>query len=324
MNWVDYVIIVVAIFYLLEGLRRGFIEQVLELFGFVLTVLITTWTYHFYAGWIVEHTGIKEFVANPLSFLLAWFVYQLIYAVILRFTYPLIPKIIRDALPNRLAGLVPAMLRALVILAIILTVAVSLPVPDKLKNEINSSSIGSQIVKRSGSINGYLEEKFGKQWGDWLTFLTVPSQTEKIVGENERVDLQFTTNQATVDRASEVKMLELVNAERVKAGLVPLKEDGRLTEIARAHSRDMLLFGYFSHTNLQGLSPFDRMEAANISFRLAGENLAKAANVDLAHAGLMRSPGHRANILQEGFRRVGIGVLDAGIYGKMFTQDFTN
>jgi len=324
MNWVDYVILAVMIFYLLEGIRRGFIEQTLELFGFVLTVVVATWTYHFYAGWIVANIGIKEFVANPLSFLLAWFVYQLIYAVVLRFIYPLIPKIIRNAVPNRLAGLLPAIARGLVILAIVLTVAVALPVPDQLKSEINDSTLGSRIVKRSGSINSYLEEKFGDQWGDWLAFLTVPSQTEKVVGVDERVDLQFTTDQTSVDRASEVKMLELVNAERVKAGLVPLIEDGRLTEVARAHSKDMPLFGYFSHTNLQDQSPFDRMEMAKISFHIAGENIAKAANVDLAHAGLMRSSGHRANILQVDFRKAGIGVLDAGIYGRMFTQDFTD
>jgi uncharacterized protein YkwD len=52
--------------------------------------------------------------------------------------------------------------------------------------------------------------------------------------------------------------------------------------------------------------------------------LAYAASVDLAHNGLMRSPGHRANILSADFGQVGIGVIDGGIYGKMFTQEFTN
>ncbi len=82
--------------------------------------------------------------------------------------------------------------------------------------------------------------------------------------------------------------------------------------------------GYFSHENLEGKSPFDRMEAAGIIFKVAGENLAYAATVDLAHNGLMRSPGHRANILEVDFGTVGIGVIDGGIYGKMFTQNFTN
>ncbi len=84
----------------------------------------------------------------------------------------------------------------------------------------------------------------------------------------------------------------------------------------------MFARGYFSHTDPDGKSPFDRIAAAGITYKAAGENLAYAANVDLAHAGLMRSPGHRANILETDFGRVGIGVIDGGIYGRMFTQNF--
>jgi len=40
--------------------------------------------------------------------------------------------------------------------------------------------------------------------------------------------------------------------------------------------------------------------------------------------GLMNSPGHRANILNPNFHKIGIGVIDGGIYGKMYTQEFTN
>lgn len=64
--------------------------------------------------------------------------------------------------------------------------------------------------------------------------------------------------------------------------------------------------------------------AANIRFVVAGENLALAQNLLLAHDGLMNSPGHRANILREAFGRVGIGILDGGIYGLMVTQKFRN
>ncbi len=84
----------------------------------------------------------------------------------------------------------------------------------------------------------------------------------------------------------------------------------------------MLARGYFSHYTPEGLSPFDRMAKANIAFIAAGENLAFAPNVTLAMQGLMQSPGHRANILSKDFGRVGIGVLDAGIYGEMFVQEF--
>jgi uncharacterized protein YkwD len=86
----------------------------------------------------------------------------------------------------------------------------------------------------------------------------------------------------------------------------------------------MLQGGFFSHYDKEGRSPFDRMDDARIAYLSAGENLALAPNTDLAMQGLMNSPGHRANILSKNFGHVGIGVMDGGIYGKMFVQEFTN
>ena len=119
-------------------------------------------------------------------------------------------------------------------------------------------------------------------------------------------------------------MLDLVNRERTQRGLQPLETDGELRLLARAHAADMFKRGYFAHNTPEGLNPFDRMREANIPFTVAGENLALAPTLDMAHDGLMNSPGHRANILNDQFTKIGIGVLDGGIYGKMFVQDFTN
>jgi uncharacterized protein YkwD len=66
------------------------------------------------------------------------------------------------------------------------------------------------------------------------------------------------------------------------------------------------------------------MHAAKISFTTAGENLALAPTIPVAHAGLMNSPGHRANILRREFGRVGIGVMDGGMRGLMVSQEFRN
>jgi len=65
------------------------------------------------------------------------------------------------------------------------------------------------------------------------------------------------------------------------------------------------------------------MKAAGVSYRYAGENLAGAPTVEMAHNSLMNSPGHRANILNANFTKIGIGVVSGGPYGKMFVQMFT-
>ena len=119
-------------------------------------------------------------------------------------------------------------------------------------------------------------------------------------------------------------MLELVNQERIANGLAPLEADPELTEVARRHSAHMLARGYFSHYTPEGKVPFERIREGGVGFRTAGENLAFAPTVKIAHTGLMNSPGHRANILRAAFGRVGIGILDGGRRGLMVTQKFRN
>jgi uncharacterized protein YkwD len=66
------------------------------------------------------------------------------------------------------------------------------------------------------------------------------------------------------------------------------------------------------------------MRSANVRFITAGENLALAPTLQIAHTGLMNSPGHRANILRREFGRVGIGIMDGGMRGLMISQEFRN
>lgn len=324
MNWIDSIILGVLVYYFFEGVRRGFIEQLLELLGFFITLGITFWIYRPIGSFLIAKTGMNLSLAQPVGFLLGWVILQALYSLVLRLTYPYIPYKLRTSVNNHLAGLIPAFLRATIIVSVVMTIAIIMPIPPQLKSEISNSFIGNRIVAKSGIIEGYMNKLFGGDIEKTLTFWTVPAQTEQIIEPNQSVDLKFTTADVTIDLASEQKMLILVNQERVKAGLKPLVSDPRLVELARAHSTDMFAKGYFSHTSPDGKSPFDRMEAAGVTYTAAGENLAYAATVELAHDGLMRSPGHRANILSVDFGHVGIGVIDGGIYGKMFTQEFTN
>lgn len=119
-------------------------------------------------------------------------------------------------------------------------------------------------------------------------------------------------------------MLVLVNQERSARGLPEFVADPALTSIARGHSADMGARAYFSHTNPDGLDPFDRMAAAGISFGNAAENIASAPTVQWAHDALMDSPGHRANLLNPSLRRIGIGIAPKDSKSILVTQAFTD
>ena len=136
--------------------------------------------------------------------------------------------------------------------------------------------------------------------------------------------LNFKVKQPSVRPDLETEMLGMINEEREKQGLKPLVADPELAEVARMHSKDMFRRGYFSHYTPERVSPFDRMKEFKISYIKAGENLSMAPTLGSSHRGLMKSPGHRENILKPVFGRVGIGIMDGGRYGLMVTQDFRN
>lgn len=135
-----------------------------------------------------------------------------------------------------------------------------------------------------------------------------------------------------VDEDAEGAVLRLLNKARQEEGVAGVYIDPLLQEVARDHARDMYLRGYFAHetpecsaggegTPAGCRDPFDRMDAAGVDFDIAGENLALASTVSAAHQGLLGSPGHRRNMLDPDFERVGIGVVE-GPYGLMVAQEF--
>ena len=112
--------------------------------------------------------------------------------------------------------------------------------------------------------------------------------------------------------AQEREMVEYVNQERAKAGLAPLQVDLDLARVARIKSQDMVDNGYFDHNSPTYGSPFEMMRSFGISYRAAGENIAKNRSVIGAHTALMNSEGHRANILNPNFTHMGIGIVENG------------
>lgn len=122
--------------------------------------------------------------------------------------------------------------------------------------------------------------------------------------------------------ANEKQMLDLVNQERTKQGLAPLKVNMEVQKLARMKAKDMIDKNYFSHQSPTYGSPFDMMNRYGVDYRTAGENIAGNSSVQGAHTSLMNSDGHRKNILNSAFTEVGIGIVDGGPYGKMFVQMF--
>lgn len=322
-NWVDLIILIALIFYIIEGYSVGFISSFLDLLSFVFSFAIGLKLYSLLGKGITNILHISTGFANAMGFLISATLSEIILGYISRKVvyHRYFSKInFKGTLLglDRLAGAFVGGISCLILFSFILTIIVALPLSIFLKRSVATSRIGSFLVSKTTGFEKELNNVFGGAVSDTLNFLTVEPRGD------ESVDLNFKTRQLSVDEKAEAEMFAAVNKERTTRGFSLLDSDNRLRAVGREHCKDMFQRGYFSHNTPEGLTPFDRMAAADIGFTYAGENLALAPNVGTAMQGLMNSPGHKANILSENFGTVGIGVIDGGIYGQMYCQEFTD
>src|SRR5205085_11372201 len=117
------------------------------------------------------------------------------------------------------------------------------------------------------------------------------------------------TAQAQFDPALERKLFDMANGERAEEGLPRLAWDEKLAQAARLHAEKMAAQNKLSHRFEGEASLTDRIAAAGAHFGFAAENVAFATYGEDIHQGLMRSPGHRANILSKKPNALGVGVV---------------
>ena len=118
----------------------------------------------------------------------------------------------------------------------------------------------------------------------------------------------------------EKEVIRLINEIRIKNGLKALTQDWQLSRVARYKSQDMKDNNYFSHTSPVYGTPFQMIKNFGISYRSAAENIAKGQATPQAVVNAwMNSSGHRANILNPSYTRIGVGYVSSG---KYWTQMF--
>lgn len=138
--------------------------------------------------------------------------------------------------------------------------------------------------------------------------LIYPGQTVNIPGKDTTVT------------EYEQEVIRLVNEVRKENGLKPLTYDWELARVARYKSQDMKDNGYFAHNSPVYGSPFDMIKNFGISYRSAGENIARGQRTPEAVMNAwMNSTGHRQNILNSSYTKIGIGYVADG---KYWTQMF--
>ncbi|HEX5149918.1 MAG TPA: CvpA family protein [Parafilimonas sp.] len=318
MNWIDILLITIILFSLWAGWRRGFLMGSLELLGWVASVYFGFVFYYYAAQSFEKYIPQLGVWTYPLAFILVIIFARLILSVIINAILSATTVRLHRTPFNHAAGMIPGFINGLIFAIITAALLLAFPISNEVSKTARSSVIAANFAMQVEWLNEKISPVFDKAVNQSINKLTVEPESDEIVS------LPFKTAEFKERPDLELKMLVLLNRERRKVGLHPLLPDTALRKVALAHSADMFERGYFGHLTPEGKDPFDRMREAHIRFYLAGENLALAQTLDIAHQGLMNSKGHRENILRTGFGRVGIGILDGGVYGIMVSQEFRN
>jgi len=317
MNFIDIALILVVLLSVWGGLKKGFVIGSFELISWIGTLLIGFLGYKYVAVLLERFLSLGVWTL-PVAFIITLVLARILLSVIINSILKVTPTEAHYTTVNKAFGIFPGFVNGVIYAILIAGLLMAFPISDKLSEEARESKIASKLAIQVEWFDEKLSPIFDKAISQSMNKLTINPDSEK------SVKLPYSVTAPKVRPDLEAEMLQLVNEERKKENLPALKNDPELTIVARAHSKDMFTRGYFAHVTPDHKTPFDRMRSAGVRYLSAGENLALGKTLTICHNGLMNSPGHRANILDRSYGRVGIGVLDGGMHGLMITQNFRN
>jgi len=318
MNWVDSVLIIIVLLAVWTGWRNGFIIEILGLINWLGCLVLAFLFYPYTASLLTKIFPSLELWKLPLAFIITAIIARILIGIITRNIALTTSAYTNQSLLNKSLGIIPGFVNGIIFAAIIAALLLALPLMDGINSAVRNSVIANKLSVKMETVDQKLSPTLNKAIYQTLNDLTIHTKS------GDFLKLPFKITDAVVDSSLEMKMIDLVNKDRAEHGLSPLIRDEELTKVARQHSRDMFVRGYFSHVTPDGKDPFERMKANDIHFITAGENIALAQTISIAQYGFMHSPGHRANILNPAFGHIGIGILDGGIFGLMISQEFKN
>ena len=205
------------------------------------------------------------------------------------------------------------------------------------------SSLGVSAATTNSKVNNYYNDMASKLLKTGLIMNTekTTSTASNTTATTNTTEISTTTTSAnvtsvdvqglpklptkypiSVQATAETKILQLMNEKRVAAGLKPLTIDNTLVQVARYKSNHMVQYGYFDHINPDGTKWTNWLQTIGYKYTTTGENIAYNTYdaVELFNQ-WWNSPGHRANMMNASYTKVGIGVIQGN--GKyMGTQTF--
>ncbi|MCX8008467.1 MAG: CvpA family protein [Patescibacteria group bacterium] len=317
---VDIGIIFMMMYFAFKGWRQGYMYLLASVLSFVISFILAIRYAGDLSAFFQDITGIEHRLFGFSVFFFVAFIIEAITSEILSRLLSTVRIQIISHWVNKILGAVIAVAMGMTLISLFAFVAFHVPIRGFIKESLRSSFIVSKMIAVLERYGGPIPDMLRRSAKELTSFITVKTGSRDAI----ILDISVRQDRLSVDSVSEEQMLTLVNQERRIVGIQNLKPDQSLQVVARSYAKQMLFERFFSHYDKEGNDVSYRLSRYGVQFFLAGENLAYAPDLLSAHEGLMNSEGHRRNILDPKFQRIGIGIIDAGFWGKMVVQVFTD
>ena len=227
---------------------------------------------------------------------------------------------------NKLLGGFVSLLVSNLILTLIFTITSIISVPQFFEDTIENSNLVSFYTDTSGTPQQALELITGTDLIKVVSRIKdLTGKSSVVVGEQGCIEIpKYSLSNLSNNNEQKDELYELLLTERSNQNLAPLELSEKLSNIALNYAYVMYQDGFWCHKNPKnGELVGDRLSKQGFPYIDIGENLALSSSVRSGHISLMNSESHKNTILDNEFKRVGIGIV-SGPLGLIIVQIFSS
>ena len=321
-QYLDMFLYIFMVYFLILGWKKGAIFQFFYLFTLLIAVALSfRYSYQigaYISSWLNSNLQLSEVFGGVLIFVAV--------LTIASFLLNLLSNRVKKAdLGSKALGAAISLLVSNLILTLIFTATNIINLPSYFQNSVSESNLANFYVSPEGSPQQTLEIIIGTDLlkvVNRINYLTGKSTV--VVDDDGCLEIpKYNVSNLQSRQDLSIEIFNLLSLERQNENVDGLELNQILSNVAEAYAYEMYTGGFWCHQNpSNGESVNERLSKVGFPFTTVGENLAIASTVRSGHQSLMQSDSHRNTILDNEFRRVGIGIV-SGPIGLIIVQVFS-
>lgn len=321
-QYLDIFLYLFMLYFLILGWKKGAIFQFFYLFTLLIAVALSfRYSYQigaYISSWLNSNLELSEVFGGILIFVAI--------LTLASFLLNLLSNRVKKAdLGSKVLGASISLLVSNLILTLIFTATNMINLPNYFQNSVSESNLVNFYVSPEGTPQQTLEVVIGTDLLkviNRINYLTGKSSV--VVDDDGCLEIpKYTISNLQTRQDFSLEIYNLLSLERQNENIDGLELNQYLTNVAQAYAYEMYTEGFWCHQNPKnGESINDRLAKVGFPYTTVGENLAISSTVRSGHQSLMQSDSHRNTILDNEFRRVGIGVV-SGPLGLIIVQVFS-